>query len=125
MAILSFAAALLLAFSTVSARKCQDIVVPVTISARNGVFNLTTPQTNIDVTNFILNSVLPGHNGTQEVLTGYDTVSGTYQLQTTFCQPDSTNWRRGGSPSGENVVQLLTHGIGFDRTYWDHLLPIP
>lgn len=40
----------------------------------------------------------------------YHTVSGNYSLATTYCQPDS-------GPA--NVVQLLTHGIGFDRSYWD------
>ena len=40
----------------------------------------------------------------------YQTVSGSYKLATTFCAPDH------GTP---NVVQLLTHGIGFDRSYWD------
>lgn len=40
----------------------------------------------------------------------YATVKGTYKLATTYCQPDK------GAP---NTVQLLTHGIGFDRSYWD------
>lgn len=40
----------------------------------------------------------------------YATVSGTYDLATTYCAP------AGGAP---DVVQLLTHGIGFDRSYWD------
>jgi len=40
----------------------------------------------------------------------YATVSGHYNLAATYCQPDK-------GPA--NTVQLLTHGIGFDRTYWD------
>ncbi|KAK3064732.1 hypothetical protein LTS18_004469 [Coniosporium uncinatum] len=96
----------------VSAKQCQNITVPVTISARNGLFDQSalTPVTNIDVTNFILNLVQQGENYTANVLQGYQTVSGTYDLATTYCAPDS------GAP---NVVQLLTHGIGFDRSYWD------
>ena len=111
----SIVAAGLLLLSVASARQCQDITVSVDISARNGQFNLSTPTTNIDVTNFILNSVQNGHNGTQEILVGYDTIAGTYDLQTTFCQPDSgKDWGH-----GDKTVQLLTHGIGFDRSYWD------
>ena len=34
----------------------------------------------------------------------------TYDIAATYCQPDS-------GPS--SAIQILTHGIGFDRTYWD------
>lgn len=94
----------------VLARKCQNITVPVSISARNGDFDQLVPSNNIEVTNFILNLTQQGHNYSQAILQGYQTVSGTYKLATTFCEPDH------GSGS---VVQLLTHGIGFDRSYWD------
>ena len=99
MAFLSLATALLLALSSVFAHKCQDIVVPVSISAQNGNFNLTTPTTNIEVTNFILDAVQNGHNGTAEALLGYQTISGEYNIQTTFCQPDK---------GAGSTVQLLT-----------------
>ena len=111
-----------------AARQCQNITVPVQVSARNGKFNQTTPVTNIDVvriqrirnlttymlitfqTNFILNLTQQGTNYSASVLEGYQTVSGNYSIAATYCHPDS-------GPS--NVVQLLTHGIGFDRSYWD------
>lgn len=96
--------------ATAAARKCRDIVVPVHISARNGVFDVAPPATNIEATDFILDNLRQGHDYANETLTGYRNVSGTYKLQTTYCEPDS-------GPSG--TVQLLTHGIAFDRTYWD------
>lgn len=40
----------------------------------------------------------------------YATVGGTYDIASTYCEPDS-------GPS--SAIQILTHGIGFDRTYWD------
>lgn len=40
----------------------------------------------------------------------YATIEKTYTVAATYCEPDA-----GPSKS----VQLLTHGIGFDRTYWD------
>nr|POF23959.1 hypothetical protein CFP56_54895 [Quercus suber] len=94
----------------VSARKCQNITVPIEASARNGVFDLTIPKTNIDITNFILDLTQQGKNYTANILEGYNTVSGKYNLAATYCTPDS----------GDNgVTQVLTHGIGFDRSYWD------
>lgn len=44
-------------------------------------------------------------------MTGYATTSGTYDLEATYCTP-SANY------SGASV-QVMTHGIGFDRGYWD------
>jgi pimeloyl-ACP methyl ester carboxylesterase len=96
----------------VSAKRCTNITVTVDISARNGLFDAKAlvPQNNIEVTNFFLDYTQGGKNYTANVLKGYATVSGKYQLATTYCEPDR------GAP---NAVQLLTHGIGFDRSYWD------
>ncbi|KAK5703538.1 hypothetical protein LTR17_022017 [Elasticomyces elasticus] len=78
------AAAITVLVGTASARQCQNITVEVTVSARNGIFNQTTPATNIDVTNFILNFTQPGMNYSATLING-----------------------------------VLTHGLGFDRSYWD------
>ncbi|KEF52825.1 uncharacterized protein A1O9_11242 [Exophiala aquamarina CBS 119918] len=96
--------------SMASARKCQNITIPVSISARNGVFNVATPQNNIDVTNLMLKMAKQESNYTAEVLTGYATVSGDYELAATFCTPDKGPGK---------TLQILTHGVGFDRGYWD------
>lgn len=53
-----------------SARKCQNMTVEVPVDARNAVFNLTAPASNIEVTDFILNLAQQGHNFSSTVLTG-------------------------------------------------------
>ena len=40
----------------------------------------------------------------------YATVSQHFSIAATYCEPDS-------GPS--SALQILTHGIGFDRSYWD------
>lgn len=92
------------------AAKCQNLTIPVSISARNGVFNLAAPSDTISATDFILNLSRQGHNYTKELLTGYNTISGNYEIAATYCEPDS-------GPA--KTLQVLTHGIGFDRSYWD------
>jgi hypothetical protein len=52
----------------VSARYCQNLTVTLSLSARNGQFNLDAPTSNIEVTNFILNSAQTGHNYTEDIL---------------------------------------------------------
>lgn len=49
-------------------RSCQDFMIPLDISARNGVFNLSVPTSNIEVTNFVLNLSQVGTNYTAVAL---------------------------------------------------------
>ncbi|KAJ0341597.1 hypothetical protein COL922a_002036 [Colletotrichum nupharicola] len=100
-----------LAFAALaSAKMCKNITVEVDISARNAVFDLEAPKTNVEVTNFLLNLSQQGANYTATALKDYADVSGTYQLASTYCEPDA-------GPGA--VIQILTHGVGFDRSYWD------
>ena len=55
------------------ARQCQNLTIPISVAARQGVFNLTAPATNIAITTFILDLSRQGHNYTKEVLTGVGT----------------------------------------------------
>jgi hypothetical protein len=64
-----YKANLLLALSAIaSARQCRNITVPVTISSRNGVFDLQPPSTDIEVTNLFLETAWPGNNATAKLL---------------------------------------------------------
>lgn len=98
---------------TASAMTCTNLTVPVEVSARNGVFDIKAPQNNIEVTNFILNNSQQGTNYTAELLKEYTTVSGKYDLAATYCVPGEN------TTEAPNTVQILTHGIGFDRSYWN------
>jgi pimeloyl-ACP methyl ester carboxylesterase len=101
---------IILACTLVSARKCQNITIPVQISARNGAFNVAVPHSIIEVTDFALDFGRQGYNYTQSVLQDYTTVTGSYQISATHCMPEN-------GPG--SVLQILTHGIGFDKSYWD------
>jgi hypothetical protein len=69
MVLLSILASLALNGGIALAAHCQDIIVPVTISARNGVFDITVPSTNIETTDFILNLNQQGQNFSEVLLT--------------------------------------------------------
>ena len=53
-----------------SAMQCKNLTIPINVSAWNGVFDISAPVSNIDVTNFILDLTQQGVNYTQEILTG-------------------------------------------------------
>ncbi|GAB0135786.1 hypothetical protein EsDP_00004111 [Epichloe bromicola] len=106
-----FTSALLFGYAAVAtAMQCRNLTVPVSLSARNGDFDLKAPATEIEVTDLSLGMSRPGNNATAQYLKGYKTVSGNYQLAATYCEPDD-------GPG--HALQILTHGIGFDRSYWD------
>ncbi|KAK7427216.1 hypothetical protein QQZ08_006329 [Neonectria magnoliae] len=93
-----------------SARKCKDITVPVSLTAENAVFDVEVPLTKIEVTNLFINLAQQGRNYPDLIQTGTKEVSGDYHLAATYCEPDY------GPGRG---LQILTHGVGFDRQYWD------
>ena len=93
----------------VGARQCQNITVPVALTARNAVLDVTVPETSIEVTDFVLNLLKSLRDGTTPQPESVS-ISGNYELATTYCEPDA---------GSSNILQILTHGIGFDRGYWD------
>lgn len=72
--------------TAVVGKHCQDFLVPVTVCARNGVFNVPTLQNNHDATTFIANYTNPAGNFSNEVLLGYQNINHTYDISVKFCQ---------------------------------------
>lgn len=101
--------ALLAATTQACARNCRDFDVPITISSQNLALNFPPPQSDIEVTNFILSNVGADQSAAPPAPV-FTNISGTFSLRATYCQPH-------GGPG--KTLQVLTHGIGFDRSYWD------
>jgi hypothetical protein len=94
----------------VTAKECINATVPISIKSRNAVFGGTAlPVTELDPTTFIQNLTQQGQNFTATALTGYADVTGTYNISTQFCRPSAAHVFK-------SAVQILTHGIGFDKT---------
>lgn len=95
----------------VLAKTCNDITIPVEINARQAIFNQAPITDNFVATEWALDmtSTRNGGNYTNTIVAGYQTVIGSYNIGATFCRPDT------GIPSNP-TVQLLIHGIGFDRS---------
>ncbi|EIN11858.1 hypothetical protein PUNSTDRAFT_111881 [Punctularia strigosozonata HHB-11173 SS5] len=95
------------------AKHCTNFVLPVDISARNGVFGGQKKiEDNFDATKFAQNFTVIGHNYTNDILTGYATVRGRFNISAEFCVPTSSVQRK-------KTVQFLIHGLSFDKRYWD------
>ncbi|RMZ72293.1 catalytic [Pyrenophora seminiperda CCB06] len=94
----------------INARECYNFNIPVNIASRQGLFKPVPVEGNIDIAAFVANYLRPGTNYTAELLQDYQTLKGSYNISAQYCKPNGGN---------SDTIQLLTHGIGFDKTYWD------
>ena len=96
------------------ARSCLNMTIPVNVSARTGIFDIAVPHTSLEATTFIQNMTQQGRNFTETALTGYQTTQGSYNISAMLCLPSTPS--NGSSAGAPSTVQVLTHGIGFDKT---------
>ena len=66
----SIACALALTAQFGFARHCQNLTIPVTISAQNSIWNINAPSNNVEVINFVLDVNRQGHTYAQDVFGG-------------------------------------------------------
>ena len=93
------------------AKQCIDLLVPFSLTARNAIFDIEPIEINSDATRFIQRLTSSASNYSNTALRGYRTVLGEYDLSARFCYPNSN--------SSASTLQFLTHGVGFDKLYWD------
>ncbi|KAK4561524.1 hypothetical protein LTR86_004842 [Recurvomyces mirabilis] len=80
-------------------------------TSMNRAINYQLPQNQYEVTQTFVSYISPGSPFMNNSLGGNTPISGSYDIGATLCLP-----RDGQASKG---VQLLTHGVGFDRYYWD------
>lgn len=106
--LLASAIVLLHTVPLILAKRCEEKIVPVTVTARNAVFGKQKRLVdNFDVTYFLQNATTVGLNYTAEVTTGYTTIRDTYDISVRLCEPTAV--------AKKPTIQVLTHGIGFDK----------
>lgn len=91
-----------------AARQCSNFLIPVEIESRQGQFKEVPVESNLDVGAFATKFNRFQKNYTAELLDGYRTLSGSFKISAQYCRPDS---------GSSGTIQVLTHGIGFDKTW--------
>jgi len=94
---------------------CIQGNVPVYASTAMNL-NITIPVSAITnqtvVTETVVEMLMAGSTLMETVIAGKATVADTYNINAQLCYPRSTG-------INASSVQILTHGIGFDKSYWD------
>jgi hypothetical protein len=86
---------------------CVSGFLNVSVQATNEKFNFSVPQNQSQVTEIFLEMITPGSPFPASIMGPKNNVSATYEIAATYCAPLNNT-----KPDG---VQLLTHGVGFDR----------
>ncbi|KAK0666498.1 alpha/beta-hydrolase [Cercophora samala] len=110
------AASLVGAASAGTPKTCNDYKIPVTVSSTNAVFGLDPFESDFDVADFVTTIASHTPEVSASVLSPFAVnVTETYTISATFCRPGHEK----PDPKIENTVLIATHGLNFDRTYWD------
>lgn len=92
--------------------RCVKGTVKVNASTKQNIkFNYAIPDNQSVVTDTFLQYITPGGAFLKRITGEQQTVGGTWSIGATLCVPNERT-----NPLG---VQLATHGVGFDRSYWD------
>ncbi|KAJ2966904.1 hypothetical protein NQ176_g9925 [Zarea fungicola] len=93
-------------------KNCRDIKVPVTVDTTIKQFNFKASDQEVDMTNLWLSFIRHGSDFAAGLVSNDKFhIKKDYTLAATLCHPKA-------GPS--STLQILTHGFGFDRSYWDY-----
>ncbi|KAL9599936.1 MAG: hypothetical protein Q9219_003498 [cf. Caloplaca sp. 3 TL-2023] len=101
-------------FSAGGHADCITGLVPVTITATNSKLALSEPANQTVVTEIVQELVQIDSTIAARTVVGQAVVSGTYQIEATLCIPADA-----ALAAKLKTVQILTHGIGLEKSYWD------
>lgn len=94
---------------------CIDITVPIHVSVPTYPFKIPPFKNGYEATQFLLQvSKRDAPADSSSLLASPKNISTIYNISTRYCSPTS------GHPHAKNgqTVQVLTHGLGFDKSYW-------
>ncbi|KAM0709876.1 hypothetical protein Q7P35_003919 [Cladosporium inversicolor] len=94
------------------AYSCIDFNAPITVTAPSYIPSFTEFGSHFDSVQFLADLTTRVTEKTVSPFSGADNVTVTFSIDASFCTED-------GASSENQDVQILTHGVGFDKRYWD------
>ena len=95
-------------------RVCQQFDIPVPVSATNARYDIPRVDSNIDATNYALNSDTWSSPTPPRRVIENITIADTFIINAQLCTPRSPS-----SKNKKDVLQIATHGLVYDKRYWD------
>ena len=101
-------------YSTGKQAICVNGVVPVPASSTNAILNLSQPTTQFNATEVFQELFQAGSTIVQQAQGGTRAVQGTFGIAGSLCLPADP-----AKLKAVKTVQILTHGVGLEKSYWD------
>lgn len=101
--------------SAVAAQQCQNVTIPVHVNSTNMILSDVAapyPTNQSQVTSFVTSFISIPQPQTANFVNGTFSNVADYNISATYCRASNNT----STPKG---LQILVHGIGFDRSYWD------
>lgn len=99
----------LLAVATASSCKCIDFSVPITVTATSRELTFGPFQNHSEAVAQVLDVTVRNAPNPSVYYQSESNVTETFSIAAQYCTP---------SNSTPKAVQVLTHGVGFDKKYW-------
>ena len=94
-----------------SSKPCTSFTMPVSITANNHIYDLVQVNSNIDAVHYAQDIDTWDSPSFPDRIIKNVTISKTYDIYATLCVPPQG--------SKKSLLQLASHGGGFDSRYWD------
>jgi len=91
---------------------CTDFVVPVTVTAPSYIPSFKEFGTHYDAVQFLVGLTTRPTEGPTSPFSGSQDLTVDFAVDASFCTLN-------GDYDGSQDIQVLSHGIGFDKSYWD------
>ncbi|TAQ84008.1 hypothetical protein B7494_g7666 [Chlorociboria aeruginascens] len=96
--------------TSTSSKTCREYTIPLNLTSQNYIWGLPQFNTNYDLAAFNTQVGSRVSNATVNPASETEVQTAGYEISGTYCAPAN---------GGNGNVLLATHGIGFDRSYWD------
>ena len=95
-------------------RVCQQFDIPVPVSATNARYGIPRVDGNIGATNYALDSDTWSSPPPLRRVIENITIADSFTINAQLCTPRSSS-----SKNKKDVLQIATHGLVYDKRYWD------
>ncbi|KAL4799712.1 Alpha/Beta hydrolase protein [Aspergillus venezuelensis] len=97
--------------STPNTRPCKDLTLSLPITATNSLYDIPRVDNTIDAVDFVWNLDTWSSPKPADRIRGDIHINETFTISAMLCVPEDSEKR--------GILQIATHGFGFDKRYWD------
>jgi pimeloyl-ACP methyl ester carboxylesterase len=93
---------------------CVDSITPITVTAPSYITNFPKFGSHHDSAQFLVDLTTRRTSDPLSPFSGAENVTQTFDIDASYCVPTHR-----GQHSQRRDTQILSHGLGFDRSYWE------